>query len=202
MDTWQTELTQSIAEARKAHILPKVRDILGGIYLELAESTQLQNPRCDVSGRCCHFDAYGHRLYVTTLELALFLHDLPTPPSLPSIAPPSFNTSDPSATSMENSTGQPSSGLGLPILGQNQSDPSPGSCRFLAGKQCSVHTIRPFGCRIFFCDRTAQNWMEQSYEYFHSRIRKAHLQLGISYFYVEWRQAMAVLLPNSDSRTF
>jgi Fe-S-cluster containining protein len=34
-------------------------------------------PLCVLSGRCCRFDEFGHRLYVTTLELAHFLHRLP-----------------------------------------------------------------------------------------------------------------------------
>ena len=36
-----------------------------------------RRPLCVISGRCCRFDEFGHRLYVTTLELAHFLRHLP-----------------------------------------------------------------------------------------------------------------------------
>ena len=31
---------------------------------------------CSASGNCCDFDAYGHRLYATTLEATYFFHHL------------------------------------------------------------------------------------------------------------------------------
>jgi hypothetical protein len=55
---------------------------------------------------------------------------------------------------------------------------------------CSVHTIRPFGCRIFFCDATATDWLAEQYERFHARIRRLHEELAVPYFYVEWREGL------------
>jgi hypothetical protein len=58
---------------------------------------------------------------------------------------------------------------------------------------CGVHTIRPFGCRIFFCDPTAAQWQEEKYEQFHGEIKELHERFGIKYFYVEWRQGLGIL---------
>ena len=43
------------------------------IYADLQQRIDQRRPVCLVSGRCCRFDEYGHRLYVTTAELAAFL---------------------------------------------------------------------------------------------------------------------------------
>ena len=64
---------------------PEVRATVQSIYDDLAVQVEERRPLCIVSGRCCRFEEYGHRLYVTTLELAAFAHnfgELPKPPAL------------------------------------------------------------------------------------------------------------------------
>jgi hypothetical protein len=56
-----------------------------------------------------------------------------------------------------------------------------------------VHRIRPFGCRIFFCDPTAQEWQSERYEVFHAELKRLHEALGVPYFYIEWREALRAL---------
>jgi len=56
-----------------------------------------------------------------------------------------------------------------------------------------VHAIRPFGCRMFFCDATSTAWQNEAYEQFHARLKRLHEELGVPYFYVEWRQALGAL---------
>lgn len=48
-------------------------DALNSIYAEIATRISQIGPVCEMSGRCCRFDEYGHRLYVTTAELAAFI---------------------------------------------------------------------------------------------------------------------------------
>ncbi len=43
------------------------------LYLELEKEVKARAPMCWSSGKCCHFEAYGHRLYVTGLEIAYVL---------------------------------------------------------------------------------------------------------------------------------
>jgi Fe-S-cluster containining protein len=124
------------------------------VYADLEAETQLRKPICIVSGRCCRFEEHGHRLYVTTLELARFVADL----------------------HVESPAGWDGRG-----------------CPFQKNKLCGVHSIRPFGCRIFFCDATSTQWQHDQYERLHARLRHLHDDLEVPYFYVEWRHALGEL---------
>lgn len=97
------------------------------------------------------------------MEAATFLHDLP---------------SDPAACGFTNA----------PV-----SAPSTRGCPFQLANLCSVHTIRPFGCRVFFCDQTATDWQQRQYEYFHAELKRLHERLEVPYFYLEWRQVLRAL---------
>ncbi len=52
---------------------PSVRAALLQIYAELERQVAAAGPRCDLSGRCCRFEEYGHRLYITQPEADLLL---------------------------------------------------------------------------------------------------------------------------------
>lgn len=47
------------------------------LYEQLDAAIAAKGPTCWQSGKCCHFDAYGHRLYVTGLEIARFVRLAP-----------------------------------------------------------------------------------------------------------------------------
>jgi Fe-S-cluster containining protein len=144
-----------------------VRLAITKLYDDVQKQIDQRRPLCVLSGRCCRFEEFGHNLYVTTLELATFLHDLRLAP------PPDFPTA-----------------------------PSQNGCPFQLNKLCSVHAFRPFGCRIFFCDSTSTAWQHEQYQEFHTRLRQLHLDLDVPYFYLEWRQALALLnLDGSPVRT-
>jgi Fe-S-cluster containining protein len=128
-----------------------VRDAVDGVYAELQREIDQRRPVCVVSGRCCRFEEYEHRLYVTTLELARFAMDLSVRPA---------------------------------------ADWDGRGCPFQVSKLCGVHAIRPFGCRIFFCDASSTTWQQDLYERLHAQLRKLHDQLGVPYHYVEWRQGL------------
>ena len=49
---------------------------LRGIYDALAQQIDRRSPTCWLSGNCCRFDSYGHRLYVTGLEVAWMMRQL------------------------------------------------------------------------------------------------------------------------------
>ncbi len=48
------------------------------IYAWVDEQVQLAAPRCEISGRCCRFREYGHRLYISGVEADRLLQ-LPLP---------------------------------------------------------------------------------------------------------------------------
>jgi len=139
-----------------------VCDAVADLYRRLAVVIDERKPRCDASGRCCRFEEFGHRLYVTTIELAAFV------------------ASDDIAIEATTKSS-------LPIY------QPPGGCPFQFNKLCSVHTRRPFGCRMFYCDPTAQDWQQEQYEQFHAEIKLLHERFGIPYRYMEWRGALREL---------
>ncbi len=140
----------------------EVSDAVGGVYAALGDAIELRRPICVTSGRCCRFEEFGHRLFVTTMEMAAFVRDLGAERTIPERV-------------------QRWGGRG---------------CPFQVGGLCSVHAIRPFGCRVFFCDATSTGWQSEQYERFHKELKRLHEALGVPYFYVEWRAALAALASN------
>jgi Fe-S-cluster containining protein len=140
----------------EAALRPEVRREVLRLYAELQAEIDSRRPICQVSGRCCRFEEFGHRLYVTTAELATFTAEL----------------------------AETTPAGGSPVAG---------GCPFQTGKICRVHTIRPMGCRVFFCDASATDWQQALYEQFHARLKKLHEDLSIPYGYMEWRFACNAL---------
>lgn len=54
---------------------PRLKSGLLQIYNDLAQDLARLAPVCDLSGRCCRFTEYGHRLYLTRIEADLLLAD-------------------------------------------------------------------------------------------------------------------------------
>jgi len=148
-------LRDAVQEAQKH---PDLQARVRSLYADVQAQIDLRKPRCDISGRCCRFDEYGHRLFVTTVEIAAFVGSLH--------ADSCGVGSDPARVGVQ------------------------GACPYQIAKLCTVHLIRPFGCRIFFCDPTATDWQQEQYETFHLRLRQLHEELGVPYLYVEWLEAL------------
>ncbi|HWE04439.1 MAG TPA: hypothetical protein VG326_18690 [Tepidisphaeraceae bacterium] len=159
----------------------EVRDAVDHVYRLLAEAIAVRKPICTASGRCCRFEEFGHRLYLTTMELAKFVADLAEVRTLPA------------------GTSGSTIGRSLPILAvkensiEKKEDWDGLGCPFQARGLCGVHEIRPFGCRIFFCDPTSADWQHDQYERHHARLRNLHDALSVPYHYVEWRFALKTL---------
>jgi Fe-S-cluster containining protein len=87
----------------------------------------------------------------------------------------------------------------LESSGRSMPPPQGGGCPFQINKLCSVHAIRPFGCRLFFCDATSTEWQQEQYQHFHRRLRVLHDELEVPYFYLEWRQALGIAIDQSPA---
>jgi Fe-S-cluster containining protein len=140
----------------------EVRCAAQQVYDDLQRAIDARKPICNSSGRCCRFEEFGHRLYVTTIELAAFVYEVQT-------------------------RSWPKS------LEENRRAWDGKGCPFQVGGLCGVHAIRPFGCRIFFCDSSSTEWQQDQYERFHTRLKTLHQTLNVPYFYVEWRSALQIL---------
>ena len=147
---------------------PEAREAVKALYANVQREIDARRPLCIVSGRCCRFEEYGHRLFVTTLEMAAFMHDL------------------------RDSRSAHVAGGGIPLPQFQEWDHT--GCPWQRNKLCTVHAFRPFGCRMFFCDATSTEWQNEQYERFHAELKQLHQTLDIPYFYVEWRQALRDVL--------
>ncbi|MBI1372013.1 MAG: hypothetical protein GC159_04540 [Phycisphaera sp.] len=140
-------------QARDAEIDAALRTL----FDELDAAVTERGPTCWISGRCCQFDSFEHRLYVTGLEIAWLVSQL---------------------DDAQRAT------LDVAPL------PDVDGCPFQHDKLCGVRTIRPLGCRVFFCDPSAQSWQNPLYESFLDRLRALHEAHRIEYRYMEWRSGL------------
>ncbi len=81
----------------------------------------------------------------------------------------------------------PEPALRLPVL---QAAAGRGGCPFQIDNLCGVHAIKPLGCRVYFCDRSAQEWQMELSERLIGRVRAIHDEFGIEYRYGEWREML------------
>ena len=69
-----------------------------------------------------------------------------------------------------------------------------GGCPFQVDTLCNAHAMRPLGCRVFFCERGAEEWQHGLYEQCQTRLRTLHETYGIEYAYAEWRASLKVAI--------
>lgn len=69
-----------------------------------------------------------------------------------------------------------------------------GGCPFQEGHLCGAHGIKPLGCRVYFCDRSAQEWQQRLSEHGLGQLRELHERHGIEYRYGEWRAMLDIVV--------
>lgn len=80
-------------------------------------------------------------------------------------------------------------------LGAVEAARARGGCPFQKANLCGVHAIKPLGCRVYFCDRSAQAWQHELTERMLERLRALHAEFSLPYVYGEWRALLASLVP-------
>ena len=143
-----------------------ITEQIDALYAELDAKIAERSPTCWQSGKCCHFDTYGHRLYVTGLEIAVFLSR--------------------AERTQEQITAP---GETLPVLSARECATAP-ACSYQHDKRCTVHAVRPLGCRIFFCQQGTQVWQQEFYEIYLQKLHALHDARGLPYRYMEWRTGL------------
>lgn len=139
-----------------------ITEALQTIFARLQDDVTKHQPVCHASGRCCHFNTHGHRLYVTGLEVAYL----------------AVNLSEIQRGNLKHPEGRTAL---LELDG----------CPFQIEEKCSVHPLRPLGCRVYYCDPNAQAWQNPAYELYLSDLRTLHDMNAIEYEYIEWRYGLA-----------
>jgi Fe-S-cluster containining protein len=148
--------------------VPEVAAGLAALHARVAEEVAARKPICLASGQCCHFERFGHRLFVTGLDAAWCVRSLVDRNAPAACAATSAGVHD----------------------AQER-----GTCPFLIdGRWCGAHVERPLGCRIYFCDRAARDWQEALYEETHRALAALHDRHAIPYRYGEWRAMLALVV--------
>ncbi len=166
---------------------------VGEILAELDADVAGRRPVCRASGRCCKFEAYGHRLYVTGVELEFFAAREARAPGGGGAV-----LNDPSAEHAQGPFPEHGTrGAERPksvSLGQFFSAEKFEGCPYQVEGLCTAREGRPLGCRIYFCDENAQSWQNEVYEKYHARLRGVHERFGVPYRYMEWRAGLRELM--------
>jgi len=158
---------------------PEVERFFVEARLRIAEVVRGQRPICLASGACCHFDRFGHRMYVSGLEAAFVVARIDAARRARAANP--LRVLDVDAAR----------GRGdCPYLIMRSGDPS-------GSAFCGEHEERPLGCRIFYCDRGADGrgdeWQSALYEEMHREVIALHEAVDAPYRYLEWREALAAV---------
>jgi Fe-S-cluster containining protein len=124
---------------------PRLRAGLLQIYSDLAQDIAQRAPVCDLSGRCCRFKEYGHRLYLSRPEAELLLEK------------------------------------GLPAGAQVDD----AGCPFQVGQLCTARELRPFGCRVYFCDPSYTGQAEELTETYLTQLKSLHRETDTPWDYAE-----------------
>jgi len=114
---------------RDAASQAEVGERLRGLLDQINEQVDQSGFACQQSGRCCRFESFGHRLFMTGLEVAWFRSLVGSPPAK-----------------------QSAGSVSLPVI-----DPNKDGCPYQVGGACSVHRDRPFACRVFFKSSKKRN---------------------------------------------
>jgi len=72
-------MTTESEPGRLKRLADEAREPLAALYRDLDQAVAEQGPVCELSGRCCRFEEYGHTLFVSEAEAAILIADAPAP---------------------------------------------------------------------------------------------------------------------------
>ena len=80
------ELSQHIQAWRNAAQDPRVGALMRELESQAQEQLHIHRPVCLASGKCCNFEQHGHSMWLTGLEVAWTLSQLPSAPTSSEVA--------------------------------------------------------------------------------------------------------------------
>jgi hypothetical protein len=177
--------SELIDDARREPLAVAVAAVLAEADADIAA----RRPVCRSSGRCCHFEDYGHRMYVTRAELVHFAAVIEdSPRGAEAGQEHAAEPGEPAAAR------QGARGVSLPLFFAQE---KPEGCPYQAGGLCTAREARPLGCRVYFCDANAQSWQSAVYEKYHAKLQALHAAFGVPYEYIEWRAGLRQLMDSA-----
>ena len=160
------------------HLPAQLLKRLEAFYDQLDEKIASHQPICRNRGACCRFDSYGHRLFVTGLEMHWFLHhhaDAVGQLAVQGGASETACTARPAVTPHR-----------LPVLKPDKA----AGCPFQQHGQCTTRIGRPVGCRVFFCESEREGWQGELSEWALAQLKQFHQDFASPYTYTEWLRAL------------
>lgn len=158
----------AIAAASDTRVVAELEAIYASVATEIAG----RGPACWASGRCCNFRKVGHDLFVTLLEAAYCVRR-------------DAEARKPAAASKDVSLPQMLQRSELTMQAVDTARER-GDCPYLDGNLCGAHEMKPLGCRVYFCDASAQEWQHELTERALRDIRALHDRFNVPYVYDEW----------------
>lgn len=143
---------------------------VAGILAAADADIAARRPICRASGRCCRFEEWGHRLYVTGVEALHFAA-----------------VEGAGGGNRELRIENKKSGVSLPQFFAREKVEG---CPYQVGGLCTAREGRPLGCRVYFCDENSTAWQNEVYEKYHAQLKAVHARFGVAYEYMEWRAAL------------
>ncbi len=183
-----------LASIQQASTNPALLAELDAFFGQLDQRIADHQPVCRNRGVCCKFDAFGHKLYVTTLELAYFR------------AHHADRLQGQDARSERDDQG--AAGFSLrdhagrePVRGSATNEDAATAnqvCPFQQDGMCTTRAGRPLGCRVFFCESADEGWQSELTEWALARLREMHERFDVPYIYSEWLTALARMTDSAD----
>jgi hypothetical protein len=167
IDSLKIPIEELYAAADRAELVVAMREF----YAETDRLIAEQPATCWNKGECCRFGQFGHRLYVTALEVCYYLAGIESPCQV-----------DPTSD-LTMQTGSPLQDV----------------CPHAHGGKCHVRDWRPMGCRVFYCDPKAREWQGPFTEERLARLRAMHAELHVPYFYADWMSVQQGLQGHNES---
>jgi hypothetical protein len=155
---------------RRKEIVRRVSDIYKWLDEELSAQSVAAGA-CGICGKCCDFDAFGHRLFVTTPEMIYFVEKVG-----------SGNIKQMAC----HGVGDIKANSDIDVPGRSRTG---GRCPYQVNNKCTIHPYRFAGCRIFCCKGDAGFQSELS-EAVVKKFKALCDEFQIPYRYVELPAAL------------
>jgi len=173
---------------QQASTNPALLAELDAFFAQLDQRIADHQPVCRNRGACCKFDAFGHKLYVTTLELAYFRARHADRLQEQESRPPQKHQRAAGFSLRVSSAGEGASGAEQ-------------SCPYQQNGLCTTREGRPIGCRVFFCESADEGWQSELTEWALARLREMHKRFDVPYVYSEWLTALAGMTASTPEKS-
>jgi hypothetical protein len=144
---------------------PAIDAELRAIYGVVATETETLRPVCNASGRCCRFEEYGHRLYVTGIEAAWCLRGSGMVPDAAAVRAAAMRGDCPF---LDNGRCGVHAGAGstsvtpVPLAGRKTSQNAPSPASAPSTTRMTSHTATGNGAPCWHTSRPERNCLEST----------------------------------------